>query len=305
MKTSSYVLCATLVAGGCIETEPDLDPVSASEQLAPAADSDDVPKVVMRTRDALVREPLATGNGISYHGGPTMTSGANVYIIWYGSWSSNAKTILTNLAQHLGGTSYYNINTSYTNGSGTHLANVVTYKSSTTDNYSKGKSLSDSAIRSLVSGAISSGKLPSDTKGVYFVLTATDVNETSGMCSQYCGWHTSDTIGGKDIKYAFVGNAGRCLSSCAAQSKGPNGDAGADGTASIFAHELEEAATDPDINAWYDSQGEENADKCAWTFGSQSTASNGAKYNLTIGGRPYLIQQNWVNASGGHCAKSY
>ena len=25
--------------------------------------------------------------------------------------------------------------------------------------------------------------------------------------------------------------------------------------------------TDPQLNAWYDQQGDENADKCAWTFG--------------------------------------
>ena len=46
--------------------------------------------------------------------------------------------------------------------------------------------------------------------------------------------------------------------------------------ASIIAHELEEAATDPDLNAWYDSRGDENADKCAWTFGTTYTAANGA-----------------------------
>ena len=38
--------------------------------------------------------------------------------------------------------------------------------------------------------------------------------------------------------------------------------------ASIIAHELEEAVTDPDLNAWYDTRGYENADKCAWTFGT-------------------------------------
>ena len=42
--------------------------------------------------------------------------------------------------------------------------------------------------------------------------------------------------------------------------------------ASVIAHELEEAATDPDLNAWYDSRGYENADKCAWTFGTTYTA---------------------------------
>ena len=75
--------------------------------------------------------------------------------------------------------------------------------------------------------------------------------------------------------------------------------------ASIIAHEVEEAASDPELNAWYDTRGYENADKCAWTFGSTSNASNGAKYNMTLGGLNFLIQQNWVNASGGYCAKSY
>jgi hypothetical protein len=51
--------------------------------------------------------------------------------------------------------------------------------------------------------------------------------------------------------------------------------------------------------------GRENADKCAWTFGTEYTVSNGSKANLKLGTRDYLIQQNWVNASGGYCAMSY
>ena len=38
--------------------------------------------------------------------------------------------------------------------------------------------------------------------------------------------------------------------------------------ASVIAHELVEAVSDPQLNAWYDRRGYENADKCAWTFGS-------------------------------------
>lgn len=248
---------------------------------------------------------VTPANGINYHGGPVMTTTKNIYYIWYGTWSSNAKSILTNLAQTEGGSPYFNINTTYYNSAGTKVSNSISYKTSTTNNYAQGRSLSDSAIRTIVSNAISSGALPRDTNGVYFVLTASDVNETSGFCTQYCGWHTHSRISGSDIKYAFIGNPARCLSSCAAQSNSPNGDAGADGAASILAHELEEAATDPDLNAWYDSQGEENADKCAWTFGTTQTASNGSKYNVTFGSRQYLIQRNWVNASGGYCAMSF
>ena len=98
-----------------------------------------------------------------------------------------------------------------------------------------------------------------------------------------------------------------------AQTTGPNGNAGADGMASIIAHELEETVSDPQLNAWYDGTGAENADKCAWTFGTQSTAANGAKYNMTLGSRPFLIQQNWVNKdavstqypNAGYCAVAY
>ena len=45
--------------------------------------------------------------------------------------------------------------------------------------------------------------------------------------------------------------------------------------------------TDPQLNAWYDQKGDENADKCAWTF-------NGL---VTIGGQSWKIQGNWSNAA--------
>jgi len=245
-------------------------------------------------------------NGINYHGGPVMQNGANVYLIWYGNWAGNtATTILPSLAQSIGGSPYFNINTTYTNGSGTKINNRVSLNGQTSDNYSQGTRLSDSKVQAIVSRAISNGSVPSDTNGVYFVLTSQDVSENSGFCNRYCGWHTHGSIGGQDIKYSFVGNPARCPSSCEAQTTGPNGNAGADGMASIFSHELEEAVTDPDLNAWYDSSGAENADKCAWTFGTTSTASNGSKYNVTLGGRQYLIQRNWVNASGGFCSMSF
>ena len=164
--------------------------------------------------------------------------------------------------------------------------------------------MSDSAIQGIVSDAITGGRLPKDPKGVYFVLTSSDVTASSGFCTQYCGWHTHGTISGSDIKYAFVGNPDRCPSACAQQTTGPNGNAGADGMASIVAHELEEAVTDPDLNAWYDTRGYENADKCAWQWGTTTTLSNGGTSNVTMGSdnMQFLIQMNWVNAGSGGCS---
>jgi len=249
---------------------------------------------------------VPTGNGISFHGGPVMMGTKHIYYIFYGSWpNSTVNSMLVNFASNIGGSPYFNINNSYTDGSGAPIPNSVTFVSSTTDNYSLGTSLNDGSIKTIVQNAINSNKLPLDANGVYFVLTSADVNETTGFCTQYCGWHTYAFINGTYIKYSFVGNADRCPGACSIQSPGPNGTTGPDAMVSVIAHELEEAATDPLLNAWYDSQGEENADKCAWTFGSTQIANNGAQYNVMLGGAPYMIQQNWVNASGGYCAMSY
>ena len=252
------------------------------------------------------------GNGISYHGGPIITGTTNVYYIWYGNWSADTigQNILTVLAKSIGGSPYFNINTTYYNGSSVHVSNSVAYGTSAVDNYSQGKNLSDTGVQNVVTNAINSGALPKDTNGVYFVLTSADVNETSGFCSQYCGWHWFFTLSGSNIKYAFVGNPARCPSACAEQTVTPNSTPGynalgPDSMASIISHELEESATDPLGTAWYDSRGNENADKCAWTFGTETKLPNGAYYNVNLGGTNFLIQRNWVNAAGGYCAMSY
>jgi hypothetical protein len=244
-------------------------------------------------------------NGIFYHGGPVMTNQTRIYYIWYGNWNGNtAPTILNDLATGLTGSPYYNITPTYYAGANNHVKNILYNRADVYDAYTRGTSLSDSAIFSIVSDGITQKGLPLDADAVYFVLTSADVTASSGFCTQYCGWHTHGSIQGTDIKYSFVGNPDRCPSSCAAQTVGPNGNAGADGMASIIAHELEEATSDPDLNAWYDRRGYENADKCAWTFGTTSGPTN-AKYNMTMGGRNWLIQQNWVNAGGGYCAVAY
>ncbi len=247
-----------------------------------------------------------TSNGITFHGGPVMTAATNVYIVWYGTWTAPQKTIVSAFFQGLSGTPIFNTNTSYYNAARVPVRNVVTLLGQYADNYSLGKALSDANIKTLVSNAITGGWLPKDTNGVYFVLTAPDVRETSGFGSQYCGWHTHGTIGGADIKYSFVGNPATIApAGCGVSNPSPNGDGGVDAMTSVIFHELSETVTDPDLNAWYDSRGNENGDKCAWRFGTTFKTSNGAVANVSFGGRNWKLQQNWVNASGGYCALAY
>jgi hypothetical protein len=296
---SALVLAATAAMAGTVRPSEGAQMVPTGKGFAVQAEDDAVVQL-----DAVQAAAAAAGQ-IIYHGGPVMTNanGVNVYVVWYGNWSGNTgTTIVPDFLNNLGGSPYFAINTTYYDSANAFIPNKVTLKAQASDNYSQGTNLSDARIKTIVSRAISSGALPSDRNGVYFVLTSKDVNETSGFCTQYCGWHTHGSISGVDIKYSFVGDAARCINSCAAQSNSPNGNPGVDGMISVIAHELEEAATDPDLNAWYFSTGNENADQCAWTFGTQYTTGNGSKANMKLGSRDFLIQQNWIRAASGKCA---
>lgn len=243
-------------------------------------------------------------NGISYHGGPVMLNTVNLYYIWYGAWdftTDNTNKILNTFGSYIGGTPYFKINTTYYDSTKAAVSGAVALPKTTTDSGSQGSALTDAAVQNVVAKALSSGALPTDPYGVYFVLTSKEVTETSGFCTQYCAWHTHGAINGQDIKYGFVGNPLRCPSACSAQTTTPNGNMGADAMANLIAHELSESTTDPDLNAWYDRRGYENADKCAWKFGTTSTLSSGANYNVTFGATNWLLQENWINAGGGYC----
>ena len=251
------------------------------------------------------------GNGIDYHGGSIMPFTPNVYLIWYGNWqqgpapsdSPATVSLVTNFLRNNSGSPYGLINSTYgdTIRDVTGLINAAGAVKALT--YPMGKSLSDSTVAQIVTKVITTKMLPKDLNGIYFVLTTSDVNETSGFCSTYCGWHNHTTIIGTDIKYAFVGNPDRCPTTCEAQTVSPNRNSGGDGMVNIVAQELEKTISDPDMNAWWNSNtGKENADQCSWLFGTLlgGTIGNGG-YNETMNGVNYLVQMNWENSRGGGC----
>ena len=299
----------SIAAGVVLAAASFLGQAAAADQAAPPANQR--PIVVHRVHGA-PSVPIGgsgtTGNGITYNGGPVMLNGSNIYYIWYGDWSTDAgaSTVLTNFANSIGGSPYFNINTTYFDSSNKNVINTVTLAGSVTSTYvaANPTNLGDGDIWGIVTTAFSKG-LAQDPNGVYFVLTAPGVGESTGFLSTYCGWHTAATYNGTWIKYSFVGDANGAYACTGHSGSSPNNDVGADAMASVIAHELEESTTDPLISAWYSGNYQENADKCAWTFGTTFTESNGSSANMTLGGHDYLIQRNWVNAQGGLCALSY
>jgi Phosphate-induced protein 1 conserved region len=280
---------------------------AGAEDISPDGKGD---RVREAGRVAPRRPPLFPGSSrarqapILYHGGPVLRN-PTIYFIWYGTWTPADRTILETLAAHIGGSPYANIWTTYYDSGGQSIPNTVTFGGSATDDYSQGRSLSDLGVQRVVERAINNQSLPLDQSGIYFVLTASDVTETSGFCTKYCGWHTNVNTGGARFNIAFIGNAAYCPDACETQTVSPNDDPGADSSASVVAHELEESITDPFLNAWYDENGEEVADKCAYTYGATTTLPNGALTNMQLGGLNYLIQQDWLNVGPGRCAQSH
>jgi hypothetical protein len=263
---------------------------------------------------------VVTGNGINYHGGPVLKSNpVPIYLIFYGNWNSTGSntaasvSLIEHFVSTLGNSAIEHIATTYGDNTGNvsgnvSLGGVATVSSST--------NLSDSSLQTTVSNVLNSGALPRNANGIYMVLTSSNINETSGFCTQYCGFHTHATLGGVDIKYAFVGNPDRCPSGCEIQRTGPNSPAanvgGADGLINVLSHEQFEAITDPDLNAWFDTSGQEDSDKCNFNFGATSTCTStsicsaagksaAAKFNVTFGSNDWMIQQQWENAAGGKC----
>ena len=262
-------------------------------------------KVIMPLRST---RGLATGRRtarITFHGGRVITAPSHVYLLWYGDWSTTPTIgIITRLVRELGWSEYATTNATYGDGHGGRATIDVRLGGSISLGYSRGRRLSDAGVRMLVTGAIRARRVPLDPDAIYAVLTSADVRETSGFATRYCGWHSRTTLRRTAVHYLFAGDPRQqAPTTCEPRvASTPHGDAASDALAGTLVHEIDETLTDPDIDAWYDRYGSENADKCAWTFGATHAAANGAPSNVQLGNEDWLIQQNWVAGKHQACA---
>ncbi|CAI7925637.1 unnamed protein product, partial [Closterium sp. NIES-53] len=211
-----------------------------------------------------------------------------VFVLWYGVFSDAQKQTLRTFVASLSPNTdtavtvplWWNINRLYYDMDGNHISQSVTWGGEVEDRaYSKGKTLLKSDIEALLGSAISSQQLPHDPRAVYFLLSDEFVDQkwhnttmSPKFCTAFCGWHFfawAENYG--DYIYSWVGKADLiCPSSCLPSdirsnaSLAPTGNPGMDGLVSVFAHELAEAASSPFVSTWFDEEGDENADKCAW-----------------------------------------
>ncbi len=252
----------------------------------------------------------AASKPITCHGTcQTMTGNVALIPVWVGAWApadlTKWNTVLSNIVTSLGSGAtnsvalpghVLNTNALYFTTK-SKVAPTLQWVNNTAITAPTATSVSDANVATDINTFIAAHPtiVPTGATPIYMYIGAKTTRLTSGFGTAYCGWHsygTTSTL--KNVQYLAIQDfTSTYFAACAQQTVSPNGSTSLDAMASVLTHEIDETLTDPFLNAWYDSFGSENADKCAWTFGATTTTA-GYAYNVTLGGLKYLIQQNWL-----------
>jgi len=230
------------------------------------------------------------GANVIYHNGPAIKQAKVVPIFWGAAATWGTSTTPNPLAQHIidffaqfGTSPQYNVITQYyDNGGSIRLSTLTT--TYVIDNSTPPTNVTDAAVQGEVVKIV--GQIGADAATVYEVFLPPtsyasygSANSCGGPSLKFCAYHANFTASGRDLKYASMPypSCGGCRWS---------GWTDAQNFDHFSSHETREAVTDPDGTAWYDRQGYEADDKCAWS--PSPFLTNGFGY-----------QYEWSNLQGG------
>ena len=223
-----------------------------------------------------------TSPDMTYHGGPILPATTVTAIFWGPTWATSPGDKINGMDlfyQGIGGTSYAGTCNEYTDSSKSQVTSAISYTGHVIDTSTAPSSGNrTSTILAEVCRMVPASQLVPD--GYYPVYI------DNPRSSNYCAWHSYGSCNGVTVQFGFFykldGDAG-----CDPQSTVAGESQGLAALANVSGHEISETRTDPHANAWFDSNGSENADKCAWTFGTP--------FLTFINGTEWKIQGNWSN----------
>jgi hypothetical protein len=264
--------------------------------------------------------------------GEIMPTTATYVIFWLpsGNHFSNGTTAASDLDyentvlryfRDVGGTQVLNTTTQYSgnNGSPADTSNFVTSVVDTTA-FPHAGTLADPVVQSdlnqEVFNNINSSGWPFGLSTMYFIFLpngVVDCNNALTKCNTnaYCAYHTygfkdgTDTPANDFIWADIPDNFSPTTTKGGCGDSNVTGNESADTTLSSTEHEHMEAITDPRLNAWQDSTGAENGDKCNREMGVADADKTVANNYLGAGNTDkFRIQREWSNIVNG-CAASY
>jgi len=221
---------------------------------------------------------------MTYHNGTVLDSITTYNIFWGTSWNNYTGDKISGLDlwyNGVSGSKYPTTNSEYTDYLGHHPTTVASHMGHVVDTSAAPSGApKTSDILNKVCSTMGNSVQPNGFYSVYV--------DTKRGNAGYCAWHSWSSCNGVPIQFSFYfnldGDAG-----CDPQSTVPGHSQGLAALANVTGHEFSETVTDPRGAGWFDRQGAENGDKCAWSFGSSFvTFSNSSQWK---------IQGNWSNAA--------
>ena len=224
------------------------------------------------------------GSNLIDHGGPVLAADST-YAIWWGAptaWPSDTQSGIDALFSGFNGTSFLGVANQYMRG-GTATSSFVSnfFDSSSPPS----RSPSNATLANEVCAVLNANGVPPSSSAIYFIYTSNFPSRAN-----FCAFHTFGTCNGVTIQFAYMPNTTGIAGCDPGDLFGCNSfSQGTRSLANVTSHEYMEAITDPDLNAWFDSSGQEIGDKCAWQFQSCVTMTSGS----------WQLQEEWSNAAGG------
>lgn len=253
-----------------------------------------------------------TGPPMLYRGG-SMLAVKNTPVIKVNMYMYGSKFSMTNNAQHsllsyfnnnVGASSWFSSTNSYVLPFSTGKNKVTTGPMQITSGsiyadlkYSAGTNIKRTTMIELVQKAINTKKFGAGSGSDIYAFIFDSSVSFSGFCTDWCGWHDFYLNNNNNPIYIMViGSPARCPEVCNVlkkdNSNSPNGNYEMDAIINVLAHEISEVITDPIFKTFFDDNGDENADKCAWRYGKVQS-DKGKLWNYKVGAKNFLIQQNW------------
>jgi hypothetical protein len=214
-----------------------------------------------------------------WHNGAIMIAASTAAIFWGPSWVTSPGDKISGMEtwySGFGGSHYAGTSDEYTGTNG-EVSSTVSYGGHFVDGTTASGGSKTSAILAEVCKVI-----PSPVANGYYAVYTDIPRGHSG----YCAYHSYGSCGSTPVQFAFFWKLDNDAG-CDPQSTVSSESQGLAAIANVSGHELSEARTDPRNGGWYDSSGQENGDKCSWTFNvPYVTFSNGSTWK---------IQGEWSN----------
>jgi hypothetical protein len=249
--------------------------------------------------------------GFSYHGGPVIKVPQMYASFWGPEWLTDPAHLtragsLTQYLKDLGASGYMNVLSQY--GAGTGAGSACFVRASFLNTISG--NITDATIQSTIQSCIDAGVLPepanpANTAFIIFLSESMGVGSIPGggnMCEASgdvaFGYHSHFTTkAGHPAYYAMIpALSDACLKESCSSDAGCSlhlAEAQLNRVTQVTSHEFAEMVTDPELNAWWDSNtGAENGDIC-----------NGESDTITVGSNTWTVQRQYsktddINSNG-------